>query len=194
MTVKELVLKNRSCRRFRQDAPVSMALLEDLVDTARLGPSAGNKQPLKFIVSNDPATNATIFQRLAWAGYLTDWPGPVEGERPAAYIVVLLDTTIDEKTDCDHGLATQSIMLAAVEQGLAGCIIASVNRDKLRADLGIPEHLKILLVLALGQPVEECVIDPVGPDGSIRYWRDEKAVHHVPKRALTEVLVARHEG
>ena len=194
MTVKELVLKNRSCRRFRQDAPVSMALLEDLVDTARLGPSAGNKQPLKFIVSNDPATNATIFQRLAWAGYLTDWPGPVEGERPAAYIVVLLDTTIDEKTDCDHGLATQSIMLAAVEQGLAGCIIASVGREPLRAELGIPEHLKILLVLALGQPVEECVIEPLGPDGSIRYWRDEQAVHHVPKRALADVLVARHGG
>ncbi|GAB7081035.1 nitroreductase family protein [Megalodesulfovibrio paquesii] len=189
MTVRELVLKNRSCRRFRQNAAVPMGVLEALADLGRLGPSAGNKQPLKYILCNDPGMNATIFHRVAWAGYLKDWPGPDEGERPAAYIIVLLDTAIDEKTDCDHGLATQSILLGAVERGLAGCIIASVDREKLREELQIPSHLKILLVLALGEPVEECVLDPIGPDGDIKYWRDAQAVHHVPKRSLAEVLV-----
>lgn len=191
--LKELICQNRSYRRFDQSHPIDSATLRDLVDMARLTASGMNLQPLKYILCNDPDTNATIFNHLAWAKYLADWGGPREGERPVAYIIVLGDSTIrphvNTSASTDMGIAAQSILLGAVEKGLGGCIIASINRDKLRADLKIDDRYEILLVLALGKPAETVVIDPVGADGSIKYWRDENDVHHVPKRTLDEIIV-----
>ncbi len=192
MSIIDLVRQNRSCRRFQQHQKVSAEILAGLVEVARLGPSAANRQPLKYVISNDPAVNARIFPHLGWAGYLKSWPGPGEGQRPAAYVVVLHDTAIADDVECDHGIACQGMLLAAVEQGLAGCIIASVARDRLVAELGLAPALKILLVLALGYADEERVIEPLPADGDIRYWRDRQGIHHVPKRAPEELIVARH--
>ena len=94
--IRDLVIKNRSYRRFYQDIPVSLETLKELVDLARSCASGANRQPLKYILTCDPATNAQVFETLAWAGYLQDWPGPVDGERPAAYIVILGDKTINQ--------------------------------------------------------------------------------------------------
>lgn len=187
--LKDLARQTRSHRRFHQEVAVDLETLRSLVDLARLSASGANRQPLKYILSCDPETNASIFSHLAWAGYLTDWDGPVEGERPAAYIVILGDTEIAPSVGCDHGIAAQSIMLGATEQGLGGCIIASIDRDGLRKTLDIPERYEILLVLTLGSPKEKVVIEAVGPDGDIKYYRDDKGVHHVPKRALDELIL-----
>ena len=189
MSIRELILKNRSCRRFRQSESIPVEHLRDLIDLARLSPSSSNLQPLKYIISVSPEVNAKIFKTLAWAGYLTDWPGPAEGERPAAYIIILVDKNIKYPIDCDHGIAAQSILLGATEMGYAGCIIGSVKRDELRKKLNIPFHLAIQLVLALGRPAEKIVLEEVGADGDIRYWRDEQGVHHVPKRKLEDIIV-----
>ncbi|HHE55137.1 MAG TPA: nitroreductase family protein [Caldithrix abyssi] len=189
MMIRELILKNRSCRRFQQNEKISRETLRQLVDLARLSASASNLQPLKYIISGDARINAKIFPTLAWAGYLTDWPGPAEGERPAAYIIILGDKFIKYPIDCDHGIAAQSILLGATEMGYAGCIIGSVKREELRKILEIPDHLAILLVLALGKPAEKIVLDEVGENGDIRYWRDENGVHHVPKRKLEDIIV-----
>jgi nitroreductase len=190
--IAELVKENRSCRRFHEDHSVALKILEDLVDLARLSASSANLQPLKYILACQPEINAQIFSCLAWAGYLKDWPGPEAGERPAAYVVILGDTTISKDFGCDHGIAAQSILLGAREKGLAGCMLGSINRKALREILNIESHLQILLVLAIGKPKEKIVIETVGPDGSIRYWRDAEAVHHVPKRALKDMIVASH--
>jgi nitroreductase len=189
MNIRELVLKNRSYRRFDEKAPISVETLKDLVDLARLSPSAANLQPLRYILSADPGKNAEIFPCLAWAGYLKDWPGPSEGERPTAYIVILGDTDVTRTFGCDHGIAAQSILLGAVERGLGGCMIGSIKRESLRKVLDIPEKYEILLVLALGKPGESVYLETIGPDGDIRYWRDEKGCHHVPKRPLTELIL-----
>lgn len=188
----DLILKNRSYRRFHEDAPVELSTLRQLIGLARLSASARNLQPLRYILCADRDTNAAVFDTLAWAGYLKDWPGPVEGERPAAYIVVLHDTTLGGQAyiGADYGLAVQNILLGAVERGLGGCIIGSVQRDRLRQILAIPERYEILVVLALGKPKETVVIDPVGPDGDIKYWRDAEQMHHVPKRLLDELILA----
>ena len=187
--IRDLVLKNRSYRRFYQDVAVDLETLRELVDLARLSASGANKQPLKYILSCGPEKNALIFPHLGWAAYLQDWPGPAEGERPAAYIIILGDTEIRPSFGCDHGIAAQSILLGATEKGLGGCIIASVQKERLRQALEIPSGYEILLVLALGQPKETVVIESVGPDGDIRYWRDGQGVHHVPKRSLEEIIV-----
>ena len=189
--IDDLIRKNRSCRRFYQNRSVDLNTLIELVNLARLSPSAANLQPLCYILSTTPEKNAAIFPSLAWAAYLKDWPGPVEGERPAAYIIMLGDTTKAQNIDCDHGIACQSILLGARARGLAGCIIGAINREQLRQMLAIPEHYKILLVIALGKPREDVMIEPVGADGSIRYWRDPKGIHHVPKRELDDIIVGR---
>jgi nitroreductase len=190
--ISELVQANRSCRRFYEDHQIELKTLEELVDLARLSASGANLQPLKYILACQPDVNAEIFSCLAWAAYLKDWPGPDPGERPSGYIVILGDTSIKEEFGVDHGIAGQSMLLGAREKGLAGCMIASINRKDLRPMLNIDSHLKILLVLAIGKPKEEVVIEPVGSDGSILYWRDAEAVHHLPKRALTDIIVASH--
>jgi nitroreductase len=188
--IEEFVRKNRSYRRFRQGVPVAIETLRGLVDLARLSASARNLQVLRYIISCAPATNAQIFSTLAWAGYLPDWPGPLEGERPAAYIVVLGDPSTSSFIGVDSGLAMQNILLGAVEKGLGGCILGSVQRKKLCEILDIPEPYEIQFVVALGEPVETVVIEEIGPDGDVKYWRDAQAVHHVPKRRLDDLILA----
>ena len=191
--IADLIKANRSCRRFDEKHPIASSTLRELTDLARMSASAANLQPLKYILSCEPATNAKIFDCLAWAYYLKDWPGPGLGERPGAYIIMLNDTGISKTLDCDHGIAAQSILLGAREKGLAGCMLAAVNRPKLSAVLKIPEQLKIMLVLAIGKPGETIVIDDLQAQGDIRYWRDEEQIHHVPKRRLEDIIVASYE-
>ena len=187
--IRDLVLKNRSYRRFHQDVPVSRETLRSLVDLARHSASGGNRQPLKYILSCDPETNARIFPHTRWAGALKGWGGPKEGERPAAYIVILGDAQISQTFGCDHGIAAQSMLLGATEMGLGGCMIGALDRDGLRTALTISERYEILLVLALGEPKERVIIEDVGPGGDITYYRDEQDVHHVPKRTLDELIL-----
>jgi len=185
----ELVLKNRSYRRFNQEYPVDRNTLYELIELARLTGSGKNAQALKYLVSADPELNARVFHTLKWAAYLKDWGGPVEGERPSAYVVVLDDTAIEENPVCDRGIAMQTILLGAVERGLGGCILGAINRGELATLLALPKHLRIGNVIALGQPKESIVIEGLREDGDVRYWRGADGVHHVPKRPLSEIIV-----
>ncbi|MBM4447484.1 MAG: nitroreductase family protein [Chloroflexi bacterium] len=187
--LKEIVRKNRSYRKFYQDVPIELETLRELVDLARLSASALNLQPLKYVLSCEPKRNALIFPLLGWAAYLKDWPGPDEGERPSAYIIMLGDTEISRNFGCDHGIAAQSILLGATEKGLGGCMIATVKRQELSQALGIAPQYEILLVIAIGKPKETVVIDKIGPDGDVKYWRDSQDVHHVPKRTLDDIII-----
>ena len=187
--IRDLIIRNRSYRRFYQEVAIERETLVELVDLARLSASAANMQPLKYILSCDPQKNALIFPHLAWAGYLKDWPGPGEGERPSAYIIILGDTEITQSFGCDHGIAAQSILLGATEKGLGGCIIAAVRRQELQKVLEIPPRYEILLVLALGKPKETVVIETVGTNGDVKYWRDSEGIHHVPKRLLDDIII-----
>ncbi|WP_347488982.1 nitroreductase family protein [Desulfoscipio sp. XC116] len=185
---KTLIEKNRSYRRYQQNFLVDYQVLEDLVSLAGLSASTANKQPLKYVISNKVQTNRQIFSTLAWAAYLKDWPGPAEGEKPSAYIIILGDTGISNNFGVDSGIAAQSILLGAAQIGLGGCILASIQRNKLREALGIPELYEILLVIAIGKPKETVVLETV-QDGNIRYWRDSEGRHHVPKRPLKEIIL-----
>lgn len=187
--IDDLVRKSRSYRRFYQDAAIGVETLRELVGLAILSPSAANLQPLKYLLSCDPQKNGLVFSHLAWAAYLKDWPGPEEGERPSAYIIILGDAEISKSIGCDHGIAAQTILLGATEKGLGGCMLASIQKQALRNDLNIPSRYEILLVVALGKPKETVIIETVGPDGDIKYWRDSEGMHHVPKRPLDEIII-----
>jgi nitroreductase len=187
--IRDLIRKNRSCRRFYQEVDIKLETLRELVDLARLSASARNVQPLKYILSCEPQRNSLIFPHLTLAAYLKDWSGPIEGERPSAYIIILGDTEISRFWDYDAGIAAQSILLGATEKGLGGCMIANIGREGLRKNLEIPPRYEILLVLALGKPKEKVVIETVGPSGDTKYWRDSQSVHHVPKRPLDDIII-----
>jgi nitroreductase len=188
MNLKELIYKTRSYRRFDESHHIDDKLIESFIDLARLSSSGANKQPLKYLYYNTAKGCEKIFSYIAWAGYLTDWPGPEKGERPSAYIVILGDKSVSDIFGVDHGIAAHSILLGATESGLGGCIIGSIKRDELSSELSIPDNFDVLLILALGKPVENVIIEDIkGSD--VKYWRDKSKNHHVPKRSMKELII-----
>lgn len=187
--LKDLLQKNRSYRRFHQNEPVKPEQLRSLVDLTRSCSAAGNVQSLRYLLSFEPHRNERIFGYLGWAGYLKDWSGPQEGEKPAGYIVVLGDKTLSENFGADLGICAQTILLGAVEQGLGGCMIAALQKQQFREEFKIPTRFEILLVIALGRPAEEVRLVDKAEDGDIKYWRDAEGVHFVPKRTLDHLVL-----
>lgn len=187
--LKNLVLENRSYRRFDNSSLVPMATLEELVDFAGICPSAANKQPLRFILSTSTQDNAAIFECLKWAAYLKNWDGPAPAERPTAYIVMLNTAKDWDFAKFDLGIMAQTMLLGAVEKGLGGCMVGAIDRDRLRVHFALPPEIEIGLVLALGKPVEDVRIVEMPADGSVKYYRDEAGVHYVPKRSRSELVL-----
>lgn len=185
--IRELIQKNRSYRRFDHTEKIPEARIREWIELARFSASGRNMQPLKYVICTDEETNARIFTHLGWAGYLSKWKGPEENERPVAYVVVLHDKNIASGYFCDDGIAMQSILLGATADGFGGCIVGSVNKSKVSAILGLPEHLEILWIVALGKPAETVVLEEAAGN-EIRYYRDDSDVHHVPKRPLNEII------
>jgi nitroreductase len=189
---KDLVSKCRSYRRFYEEVAVDNKTLKELVDLARLSASGVNRQPLKYILSSSREKNALIFSTLHWAGTLKNWPGPAEGERPAAYIIILGDKEIGAGFGLDPGIAAQTILLGAVEKGFGGCMLGAIEREDLRRLLNIPARYEIPLVIALGKPKEKIILETMNPGDSYNYWRDKDEGHHVPKRQLNDIIVAEY--
>ena len=190
MDFTELLARNRSYRRFDACRPIDRRTLVELVELTRLCPSAANRQPLKFAVIAGEQNCGRLFPYLNWAAALTDWPGPVEEERPTGYIVVLHDTLVCKDPGVDPGITAQSILLGAVERGFGGCMLGSIERVGLREEFAIPDSYEISLVIALGAPIEEVRIENLdSAGGSVDYWRDEDGVHYVPKRTLDELMI-----
>lgn len=187
--LKELILKNRSYRRFKEGERISPEQLRNWIDLARCSASARNAQSLKYVLVTEEADCEKLFPLLAWAGYLKVWSGPAEGERPAAYLIMLNDRKISDNYFCDHGIAAQSLLLGAVEEGYGGCIIAAVNRKKLSTLFNLSDRYEVVQVLAFGKPAEEVVLEEMVND-DYKYWRDEQGVHHVPKRSLDDLIVS----
>lgn len=185
----DLLIKNRSYRRFDQSVQVPEEVLREIIGVVPYCPSAANRQPLKFRLVFEPELVDQVFGCLKFAAYLNDWSGPQETERPTAYIVVLGDEAISKLPDVDAGIVMQSMLLRATELGFGGCILASVQREKLRLILSLEDRYQIGYVIALGKPAETCLIEPLGEGGDVRYYRTPDGVHHVPKRGLSELIV-----
>jgi len=182
----ETIVGRRTIRRFKPDA-VPRELLERLADAGRLAPSAANMQPLEFVVVDGAGPKAEIFPCLKWAAYIAPAGDPRPGEEPAAYIITLVNSKIREKMfEYDVGAATENMTLAALAEGVGSCWMLSIDRDKIRAILGIPEHYRIDSVLALGYPAEDPAAEVAGE--SIRYWKDAEGRLHVPKRERASVV------
>ena len=185
--LKELVLNNRSYRKFHADRIVPHEILESLVDMARNTPSSKNYQPLKYILIHEKPTSDRVFKCLGWARHLKDWAGPSVTERPPAYIIMLQDKKVSPEALIDAGIAAQTILLGAAESGLGGCIIRTVDRNVLTGNLKLPDHLEIIQAIAIGYPNQKVELTTVTGTGNTNYYVQD-GVHYVPKRSLEEVI------
>ena len=169
------------------DEQLTRQQLMELVETARLTPSAANRQPFKYRIVCDEEENEKVFRLLGFAGYLKDWDGPSEGEKPTGYIVITCPANVNDEVDA--GIVGQTMLLAATEAGFGGCFFGNVKRDELKTQLNIPSELKIVYVIAFGYPKEEVVLEDIPADGDIKYYRDENQVHHVPKKRIEDIVL-----
>ena len=182
--IYEKIISRRSIRKYaRKEVPKEVLL--KCVDAARLSPSGANRQPLRHVIVNDQGLLKEVFSTLSWAGYLPDYQ-PSEEEMPRAYIVILLDKNIRKNPGHDAGVAAMSISMVAYDEGLGSCILGAIHREKLRKIMNVPDDLYIVLVVSLGYPAENPVVDKI-KDEDIKYWLDENGVLHVPKRELKDV-------
>ena len=116
---------------------------------------------------------------------------PHPGKEPTAFIVICQDTEIDEnlsRYQKDVGIVAQTMLLAAVEMGLGGCMIGNFSAGSVHQALGLAENLRPLLILAVGKPDEEIILTDV-TDGKTGYYRDGEDRHYVPKRALEDIVL-----
>lgn len=189
--LKELLKKDRSYRRFEENHPVDRDTLLKLVELTRYCASGRNLQPLRYYIANDVELCEKIFPLLKWAAYLTDWDGPDKGERPFAYLIQCLDTSLTKNYLCDDGIQLQAITLGATALGLGCCIIKSFNVLQLKEILGLSDNLEPLYVVAIGKPIEKVVIDDMDNEdkNDIRYYRTSEGIHHVPKRTLPDLII-----
>lgn len=186
MSVYETILGRRTIRRFK-NIEIPYEVLEKCVNAARLAPSARNLQPWEFIVVDREDLVPQVFSTLGWASYIEPRGNPPPGEEPKAYIVILVNKNINSDWfQYDVGMAVENIILTALEHGIGTCCLARIDRDRLKQILKIPDTHVIALVVALGYSNEKPVMEELA--GSIKYWKDDQGVLHVPKRKLADIL------
>jgi len=186
MSLYDVIVSRRTIRQFKPE-PVPRTLLERLVNAGRLAPSASNRQPLEFVVVDDREIRDRIYPCLNWAAYIAPAGDPLPGQEPMAYLVVLVNTGIRDKMhEWDSGAAIENMLLAAWEEGVGSCWLISIDKDKVRDILGVPDSYRVDSVLALGFPAEEPVVEDL--EDSVKYWKDESGRLHVPKRRLGDVI------
>ncbi|MBP8988739.1 MAG: nitroreductase family protein [Clostridia bacterium] len=185
MDVEKAIMTRRTIRKYKQQ-PISRDILVRLIEGARLAPSASNLQPLVYLVIDDPDQLESVFGLLGWAGYLAPSGTPREGEKPVAYIIVLANTHIRMSGfEHDAGAAIENILLMAWSMGIGSCWIGSVDKKALADLYQIPDHYVIDSVVALGYAAETSIAEDA--EDSIRYYKDENQVLHVPKRKLKDI-------
>ena len=110
-----------------------------------------------------------------------------KGREPTGFIIVLVNTKIKNAyVDFDVGAAVENILLGAVNYGIGCCWMGSINREKIRKLLEIPDYFNIKQAISLGYPDEEPVMEPYGD--SFNYWKDNDGQMHVPKRAIDDII------
>jgi len=189
MYLKELVTRARTCRRFNGNRHLTSDELAELVDYARLSASARNAQVLRFVTVTDEATCSALNSLVVLGGALTPDQRARSDQHPGGFIVIVGPEKMDDFTVMDIGIAAQSINLAACESGLACCMIGAVKKAETAVLLGLPDDLKVKLVLAVGEPDEDRRLVGRRPDGKLTYYRNEQDEHCVPKITLAEAVI-----
>ena len=190
--LKELVIKNRSYRGFDENYSFTREQLESYIDLTRYTASSVNAQPLKYKIVYEKNEVEAVRPLTRWARALPDMVLPHPNMHATAFIIICQDTDISPnlaRYQKDIGIVAQTITLAAVEDGLGGCMIGNFTPDEVKETLNLAENLTPMLIIALGKPAEEIVIKEIDNGESTKYYRDENDIHYVPKRKLKDILI-----
>lgn len=189
---KDIVKLNRSYRGYDESRVITKEELMDFVDCARLSPSSVNMQPFKYYLSYEKEETEKILNLTYWAKALPDVKLPKDNMHPTAFIVLCQDLDLNDNTTRflkDVGICAQTILLAASEVGLGGCMIGNYKPELVKNALDLSDNLLPLLVIAIGKPAETIILEDVNADESVKYYRDENDAHHVPKRKLKDIII-----
>lgn len=186
LNINDAIMNRRSIRKFKQTR-IRRETLLNLVNAARLAPSAANVQPLKYLIVDEKEYVDKVFELVKWLGYIAPHGNPKKGEEPVAYIIILGDTNIRKSGyQYDVGAAAQSIMLLAMEEGIGSCWMGSIDRSAIKKLFNMPKNLEVDTLIALGYPAENPVIEDC--IDSIKNYKDENGVLHTPKRRLEDIV------
>ena len=152
MDLMEAIKTRRSIRRFRE-TPVPENLLKEVLNAARLAPSADNAQPWKIIVVRDEQMKQKVTQASNGQKFLVQAPVVlvVCGIPEEAFQTVggyMSSHVIDASIALDH------VTLAAHSLGLGTCWVAWFKEEKVKDILGIPEDVRVVALSPLGYPDE----------------------------------------
>lgn len=184
MKISEAIKQKRTVRLYKQDK-IPYKILEELIDCARMGSSARNSQPLEYIIVDDQIILNKILQYLNFGGFITEDKKAKKGNEPAALIIFLVKRGFEQYAQYDSGIAAQNITLAAFENNIGCCMLGSIDREKIRSILNIPDDYNLDLAVSLGYPAEHPIAEDLSDNPS--YYRKD-SVLHIPKRKLKDVL------
>jgi len=189
--LEEIILKNRSYRIFDESKEINKQTILEFVNNLRYCPSARNQQVFVYKIITYKPEREEIFSNLKWAGYLKEWDGPEEGERPSAYILIAVNNerviNKDKYIEVDLGIVTQTLLLQAAANNMGGCTIGAFNKTKIEKAFNFPINTELQLVIALGFPKEQIEIEEINNGESIEYRREGEK-HIVPKRKLEDII------
>jgi len=185
MGVYGTILKRRTIRVFK-GKKVPFSTLKKCVNAARLSPTARNAQELEFVAVNDAGQAAMLNEAVNFGGAVKE-KGRIKGEEAKAFIIIAVrKERQSDYTGTDAGIAALAITLVAQETGIGSCIMGSIEKERIKGILAIPNEVEVLLAVALGFPKEKPKLEKEGK-GTL-YWVDAKGELHVPKRALEEAM------
>ena len=184
VSLMSLLTKNRSTRGFDASFKVRKDQLVSLIEAVRLAPSAMNQQALRYrLVTEEEAS--LVLPHIKLGGALPELNLPLKGTEPNAFVVICA-TKEGRFVDMDLGIATQTLLLRAVEMGLNGVCIAAFDRDTVSANLKLPHPPQ--LILAIGRSVEHIEVVDIAEGEGQKYYR-ENGVHFVPKLKTEDLII-----
>ena len=146
--LKDLLKACRSYRGYDESYRFTEEELMELVDHTRYAASSMNIQPLKFYLAWEKEEVDRIQPLTGWAKQMPEMELPHKGMCPTAFIIICQDLSVDDRLARFHrdvGLVAQTILLAAAEKGLGGCMIGSYGAKPVKECLHLPENLMPML-------------------------------------------------
>jgi len=145
MDVFEAVRNRRSVRKFRPK-PIPDEKLEMILEAGRLAPSAGNRQPWRFVVVRDRERKKALARAADNQTFIAE---------AGVIIAALGDPEASPRWfRQDPMIAVEHMVLAATALGYGTCWIGAFGEDRVKRILGVPEGLTVIALLPLGFPDE----------------------------------------
>jgi nitroreductase len=143
LDVFEAIKTRKSIRKYKSE-PIPVEKLELIFEAARLAPSAGNRQPWRFVVVQDAERKKALATVANNQMFLSD----------AAVIVAAIGNPETSKRwyDKDIMIAVEHMVLAAAELGYGTCWIGAFDEEKVKNLLEIPKRMRVIALLPIGIP------------------------------------------